>query len=131
MNSQGFVTMESLLNWQNKELHHHLDTEDITWIVDKNDKICFSIDAVKGVKSNYRHCLELPEMAMKEYREDIKGNKCYIVHETYSKYLPKISTKGLSRMDKTYIHLCKQIGGTWIRRKKGANIVIYIDVLEA
>jgi len=92
--SQEFVTMKALLNWLNKDLHHHLDTEDITWIVDNNDKIRFSIDAIKGVKSNSGHSLELPEMAMKKYREDIKRNKRFIVHETYSKYLPRILTEG-------------------------------------
>jgi len=34
-------------------------------------------------------------------------------------------------MDRNHVHLCKQIGGTWIRRKKRANIAIYIDVQEA
>jgi len=52
---------------------------------------------------------------MKEYREDGKGNIQYIVHETYIKYLPKILGEGLSRMDRNHVHLCKQIGGTWIR----------------
>jgi len=45
---------------------------------------------MRGVKSNYRHSLELPEIIMEEYKEDIQGNKRYIVHETYNKYLPKI-----------------------------------------
>jgi len=31
-------------------------------------------------------------------------------------------------MERNHIHLCKQIGGTWIRRKKRTNIVIYTDV---
>jgi len=108
-----------------------LDTEDITWIVDNNDKVRFSIDPIRGVKSNYGHSLELPEMVMEEYKEDINGNKRYIVHETYEKYLPKILMEGLSRIDKNHVHLCNQIGGTWIRRKKRANIAIYIDVQEA
>jgi len=34
-------------------------------------------------------------------------------------------------MERNHIHLCQQIGGTWIRRKKRANIVVYIDVQEA
>jgi len=116
MDSQGYVTMTALLDWLNKDLN--LDTEDITWIVENNDKIHFSIDPIRGVKSNYGHSLELPEMIMEEYKKDMKGNKKYIVHETYHKYLPKILTEGLSRMDKNPVHLCKQIGGTWIRRKK-------------
>jgi len=70
-------------------------------------------------------------MVMEEYKEDMKGNKGYIVHETYNKYLPKILTEGLSRIDRNHVHLCKQIGGTWIIRKKRANIAIYIDVQEA
>jgi len=61
----------------------------------------------------------------------MKGSKRYIVHETYSKHLPKVLTEGLSRMDRNHVHLCKQIGRTWIRFKKRANIVIYVDVQEA
>jgi len=68
---------------------------------------------------------------MEEYKEDMRGNKRYIIHETYSKHLPKILIDGLSRMDKNHVHLCKQIGGSWIRKKKRANIAIYIDVQEA
>jgi len=67
---------------------------------------------------------------MEEYPEDGKGNNQYIVHETYIKYLPKILTEGLSRMERNHVHLCKQIGETWIRRKKRANIAIYVDVQE-
>jgi len=108
-----------------------LDTEDITWIIDNNDKVRFSIDPKRSVKSNYGHSLELPEMVMEENNEDMKENKRYKVIETYNKYLPKIFTEGLSRMDRNHAHLYKQIGGTWIRRKKRANIEIYIDVQEA
>jgi len=117
MDSQGYVTMTALLDWLNKDLHHHLDTEGITWIVDNKDKVRFSIDQIRGVKSNYRHSLVLPEMVMEEYIEDKKGNKRYMVHDTCSKYLPKIITEGLSRMEINHIHLCKQIGGAWIKRK--------------
>jgi len=82
MDSQGYVSMEALVEWLNKDLRHNLDAEDIRWIVDNNDKVCFSIDTVRGVKSNYGHSLELPEMVMEEYREDKKGNKRNIVNET-------------------------------------------------
>jgi len=90
IDSQGYVTMAALLEWLNKDLNHHLDTEDITWIIDNNDKVRFSIDNIRGVKSNHKHALELPEMDMEEYKEDMKINKRYIVHETYNIYLPKI-----------------------------------------
>jgi len=82
MDSQGYVNMTALLDWLNRNLHHHLDTEDITWIVDNNDKVRFSIEPIRGVKSNYGHSLELPEMVLEEYKKDTKGNKSYIVHET-------------------------------------------------
>jgi len=104
--------MTTLLDWLNKDLHHHLDTEDITWIVDNNDKVRISIDIIRGVKSNYGHSLEIPEMVMEEYKEGMNGHKRYIVHGTYNKYLPKILTEGLSRMDRNHVHLCKQKGGT-------------------
>jgi len=68
---------------------------------------------------------------MTEYKENITGNQRYIIHETYIKTLPQILTQGLSRMERNHIHLCKQTGGTWIRRKKRTNIVIYIDVKTA
>jgi len=34
-------------------------------------------------------------------------------------------------MERNHVHLCKQIGGTWIRKKKRENIVICIDVQAA
>jgi len=74
MDNQGYVNMTALLDWLNKDLHQHLDTEDITWIVDNNDKVRFSIDPTRGVKSNYGHSLELSEMVMEEYKEYMKGN---------------------------------------------------------
>jgi len=36
----------------------------MTWIVEKKHKVRFSIDLIRGVKSNYRHSLEIPEMDM-------------------------------------------------------------------
>jgi len=45
--------------------------------------------------------------------------------------LPDILEKCLSRMERNHIHLCKQVGRTWIRRKKRANIAIFIDAQEA
>jgi len=123
--------MTSLLKWLNKDLKHSLDMEDVTWIVDNNDKMRFSINTTKGVKANYGHSLELPEMIMTQYKEDTTGNQRYIVHETYIKSLPQIQIHRLSRMERNHIHLCKQIGGTWIRRKKRTNIVIYVDVQTA
>jgi len=131
MDNQGYIDMTSLLTWLNKDLRHTLDVEDVTWIVDNNDKMRFSINTPRGVKANYGHSLELPEMIMTEYQEDVTGNNRYIVHETYLIYLPQIILHGLSRMERNHIHLCKQIGGTWIRRKKRTNIVIYIDVQAA
>jgi len=85
MESLGYNTMAALLAWVNKYLNHLLDEEDMTWTVDTNDKAHFSIDKIKGIKSNNGHSLELPEMKMDKYREDIKRNKSYIVHKTYSK----------------------------------------------
>jgi len=131
MDEQGYVSMAALLQWLNKDLSHNLNINDITCIVDNNNKVRFSIDAVKEVKSNYGPSLELPEIIMKEYREDGKNHKRYIVHETYIKYLPKILNKVLSRIERNHVHLCKQIGGTWIRKKKRANIAIYIEVQGA
>jgi len=107
MDNQGYVSMAALLEWLNKDLRHNLDIEDITWVVDNNDKVRFSIDTIKGVKANYGHSLELTEMIVKEYREDRKGNIRYIVHETYIKYLPIILNEGLSRMERNHEHLCK------------------------
>jgi len=66
MDSQGYVTMTALLEWLNNDLHHHLDSEGITWIVENKDKVLFSIDPTRGVKFNYGHSLELLEMDMKE-----------------------------------------------------------------
>jgi len=114
MDNQGYVGMSTILEWLNKDLHHNLDIEDIIWIVDNNDKVRFSIDTLRGVKANYGHSLELPEVIMKEYREDDNGNTRYIVHETYVKYLLNILKEGLSRMERNHVHLCKQIGGSWI-----------------
>jgi len=131
MDSQGYVNMTSLLKWLNKDLRNNFDVEDVTWIVDYNDKMRFSINTTKGVKANYGHSLELPEMIMTKYQEEVTGNQRYIEHETYIKSLPQILLQGLSRMERNHIHLCKQIGGTWIRRKKRTNIVIYIDVQTA
>jgi len=99
MDNQGYVSMAALLKWLNKDLRYNLDMEDITWIVDNNDEVRFSVDTLRGVKANYGHSLELPEMIMKEYREDGKGNKHYIVHKTFIKYLQKILKEGLSRIN--------------------------------
>jgi len=115
MDNHGYVSMRALLQWLNKDLSHNLNIDDITWIVDNNNTVRFSIDAVKGVKANYSLSLELPEMIMKEYRDDGIGNKRYIVHKTYIKYVPKILNEGLSRMERNNVHLCRQIRGTWIR----------------
>jgi len=67
-----------------RDINHTVDSEDSTWIIEKNDKVRFSMDHILGVKANYGHSLELPDMEMDEYRKDTKGHKRYIVHETYS-----------------------------------------------
>jgi len=95
IDDQSYVSMAALLKWLNNDLNHHHNINDITWILDNNNKVRFSIEAVRGVKANYGHSLELPKMIMKEYRLDGKDHKRYIVHETYIKYLPKILNEGL------------------------------------
>jgi len=102
--TQGYVTMEALLGWLNKDIKNSLYSDDIIWIVDTSDKASFSIDKIKGIKSNNGHSIELPDMKMKEYIENAIGNKRYIVHETCSKNLPTI-LQGLSRMERNQIHL--------------------------
>jgi len=89
MDDQGYLSMAALLQWLNRDLSHNLNIYDITWIVDNNNKVRFSIDAVRGIKANYGHSLELPEMIMKEYHDNRVGNKHYIVHETYIKHFFK------------------------------------------
>jgi len=127
MDDQVYVSITALLQWLNKDLSHNLNIDDIIWIVDNNNKVRFSNDAVRGVKAKYGHSLELPEMIMKEYRDDGIENKRYIVHKKNIKYLPKILNEGLSKMERNHAHLCKQIGETCIRRKKRANIAVHID----
>jgi len=53
IDSQGYVSMTALFEWLNKDLHQHLNMKNITWIVDNNDMVRFSIDTVRGVKSKY------------------------------------------------------------------------------
>jgi len=117
MDGQGYIKMDALLKWLNKDINHILDSEDVTWIIDTNDKVRFSMDDIKGVKADYGHSLKLPDMEMDEYRKNTKGHKRYIVHETYSKNVQTILQQGLSRMERNHIHLCQKIGGTWIRQK--------------
>jgi len=75
MDNQGNVNMRSLFKWLNKDLSNILNVEDVTWIVDSNNKMRFSINTTKRVKANYGHSLELPEMIMSEYQEDVTGNQ--------------------------------------------------------
>jgi len=87
----------------------------------KNNAIC----AVNG------HSIDLPELAILEYNETGKGNKRFLVHETYMKCLPSILKDGLSRMSRNNIHFSMQIGRAGLQRKQKPNIAIYVDVTLA
>jgi len=75
--------------------------------------------------------MELPELSIPEYDETARGNKRFLVHETYVKYLPAILKDGLSRMSRNNIHLSMETGRAGLQRKQKSNLSIYIDVTLA
>jgi len=75
--------------------------------------------------------MELPELSIPEYDETIRGNRRFLAHETYMKYLPAFLKDGLSRMSRNNIHFSMEAGRAGLQRKLKLKIVIYIDVTVA
>jgi len=127
ISQKGYVSISDLIKWLYKDLHVILDQEDIKELVSKDlkgryqlldDEIC----AVNG------HSIELPELFIPEYNENLRTTRRYLIHETYSKSLPAIFEKGLSRMGHNNVHLSMQTGHAGLQRKHKPNIGIYVDV---
>jgi len=87
----------------------------------KDNMIC----AVNG------HSMALPDLIIPEYNEKLGSNRRYLVHETYSRWLPAILKKGLSRVGRNNVHLSMATGRAGLQRRRKPNLGIYIDITKA
>jgi len=117
--------------WLNNKINGPLITKHhIKPIVamDKKPRFVIQNNAICAVNG---HSIELPELSIPEYNETARGNRRYLVHETYLKCLPGILKNGLSRMSRNNIHLSMETGRVGLQRKQKPNMIIYVDVILA
>ncbi|CAF0836213.1 unnamed protein product [Adineta steineri] len=133
--SDGYVFVEDVLN------HHSFankyTVEDIHECVAKNEKKRFGlkVDEQTGkemIRAHQGHSLEEANVEMKQITNP--NQFPVVLHGTYMKHWPSISTKGLSKMNRTHIHFAPGMptqNGVISGMRASAQLYIYIDMEKA
>ena len=69
------------------------------------------------------------EKALVELKEPLK----ICMHGTYERFMPKIETEGLKRMDRKHIHMTKGLPGSGVisGMRASCEVYLYVDMAKA
>ncbi|XP_062333148.1 tRNA 2'-phosphotransferase 1 isoform X1 [Osmerus eperlanus] len=134
MNPDGFLFVEDLLAHPQFRSY---SLEDVERVVAANDKKRFKLcrhpeDGRLQIRANQGHSLQVPDLELRPVQAGSPNCPVEAVHRSYLCHWTSIRTQGLSRMDRTHIHLCLPgeegvAGGSSDVR----DLAIYIDVPKA
>lgn len=136
MNSDGFVFVEELLAHQQ---FRSFSLEDVERVVASNDKQRFKLckhpeDDRLQIRANQGHSVQVTDLELKEISPDDRDYPREAVHGSYMKHWPSIRSQGLSRMNRTHIHLAPGLPGedrVISGMRQSCDLAVYIDVTKA
>ncbi|XP_053576035.1 tRNA 2'-phosphotransferase 1 isoform X1 [Bombina bombina] len=130
--SDGFVPVSSLLALPQ---FRSVSQGDVERVVSNNDKQRFTIqqseNGVLEIRANQGHSLQV-EVDLTPLGEELPRQA---IHGTYLHHWPSILQKGLSRMNRTHIHLSPELpgedGGVISGMRGNCEVAIFIDLPKA
>ncbi|XP_057205281.1 tRNA 2'-phosphotransferase 1 isoform X2 [Triplophysa rosa] len=136
MHSDGFVYVEDLLAHQQ---FRSFSLEDVQRVVASNDKQRFKLQAHPDdgriqIRANQGHSVQVADLELKQVAPDDPNCPKEAVHGTYMKHWPSIQSQGLSRMNRTHIHLASGLpgeGGVISGMRQNCDLAVYINVPKA
>ncbi|XP_056106212.1 tRNA 2'-phosphotransferase 1 [Rhinichthys klamathensis goyatoka] len=136
MNSDGFVLVEELLAHQQ---FRSFSLEDVERVVATNDKQRFKLcnhteDGRPVIRANQGHSVQVTDLELRKVALDDPDYPREAVHGSYMTHWPSIRSQGLSRMNRTHIHLAPGLpgeGGVISGMRQSCDLAVYIDVAKA
>ncbi|XP_016304939.1 tRNA 2'-phosphotransferase 1 isoform X2 [Sinocyclocheilus anshuiensis] len=113
MNSDGFVFVEELLAHQQ---FRSFSLEDVERVMATNDKQRFKLcnhpeDGRLQIRANQGHSVKVTDLELRAVALDDPDYPREAVHGSYMKHWPSIRSQGISRMNRTHIHLAPGLPG--------------------
>ncbi|XP_059378363.1 tRNA 2'-phosphotransferase 1 isoform X2 [Carassius carassius] len=136
MNSDGFVFVEELLTHKQ---FHSFSLEDVERVVATNDKQRFKlchhpVDGRLQIRANQGHSVQVTDLELRAVALDDPDYPREAVHGSYMKHWPSICSQGISRMNRTHIHLAPGLPGDGrviSGMRPSCDLAVYIDVAKA
>ncbi|XP_005806587.1 tRNA 2'-phosphotransferase 1 [Xiphophorus maculatus] len=136
MTTDGFLFVEDLL----AHPQFHLYTlEDVERVVSTNDKQRFKLrshpeDGRLQIRANQGHSLQVMDLELKPVLAGSPDCPAEAVHGSYLRNWSSIQQQGLSRMNRTHIHLSTGLpgeDGIISGMRKNCDLAVFIDVPRA
>lgn len=136
MHSDGFVYVEEILAHQQ---FSSFSLEDVQRVVANNDKQRFKLQTHPDngrhqIRANQGHSVQVTDLELKQVAPDDPNCPKEAVHGTYMKHWPSIRSQGLSRINRTHIHLAPGLpgeGGVTSGMRQNCDLAVYINVPKA
>ncbi|XP_052430456.1 tRNA 2'-phosphotransferase 1 [Carassius gibelio] len=136
LNSDGFVFVDELLAHQQ---FCSFSLQDVERVVDSNDKQRFKLcnhpeDGRLQIRANQGHSVQVTDLELRAVALDDPDCPREAVHGSYMKHWPSIRSQGISRMNRTHIHLAPGLpgeGGVISGMRPSCDLAVYIDVAKA
>ncbi|KAI4904172.1 hypothetical protein NFI96_013828 [Prochilodus magdalenae] len=136
MSSDGFIFVDELLAHQQ---FSSFSLEDLERVVATNDKQRFKLqkhpeNGRLQIRANQGHSVQVEDLDLRAVKLDALDCPQEAVHGSYMKHWASIRSKGLSRMNRTHIHLAPGLPGesqVISGMRQNCDLAVYIDVPKA
>ncbi|XP_017263672.1 tRNA 2'-phosphotransferase 1 isoform X2 [Kryptolebias marmoratus] len=136
MGTDGFLFVEDLL------AHPHFRSytlEDVERVVETNDKQRFKLrshpeDGRLQIRANQGHSVQVADLELKPVLAGSPDCPAEAVHGSYLSNWSSIKQQGLSRMNRTHIHLASGLpgeDGVISGMRRNCDLAVFIDVPKA
>lgn len=136
MNADGFLYVEDLLAHPQ---FRSFSLEDMERVVATNDKQRFKLrphpeNKRLQIRANQGHSVQVIDLDLRVVQAGSSDCPVEAVHGSYLRHWPSIKAQGLSRMNRTHIHLARGLpgeDGVISGMRRDCDLAIFIDVPKA
>ncbi|KAL6480460.1 hypothetical protein MHYP_G00114930 [Metynnis hypsauchen] len=136
MSSDGFIFVDELLAHQQLS---SFSLEDLERVVATNDKQRFKVQnhpesGRLQIRANQGHSVQVEDLELRAVVPDASDCPREAVHGSYMRHWASIRSKGLSRMNRTHIHLAPGLPGesqVISGMRQNCDLAVYVDVPKA
>lgn len=136
MNADGFLYVEDLLAHPQ---FRSFSLEDVERVVATNDKQRFKLrphpeNKRLQIRANQGHSVQVIDLDLRAVQAGSSNCPVEAVHGSYLRHWPSIRAQGLSRMNRTHIHLARGLpgeDGVISGMRTDCDLAIFIDVPKA